>query len=128
MIRTFFFGDIAHLPQADLLFPILIVTPLPGDIVFDDPGYINLKLNLSILDKLIETDDSNLRYILDNCLNLLINIVTELSEDESFNITNTPYEWGYPELSDYILAGASITLTIQESLSNCKKLLDFDVE
>ena len=126
VIPTFYFGDPQNLTQKDMLFPAMLLTPLPGDILFEDPGVINLRFALGVVDKL-NADNNNLVYIIDNTMNIAIDMMTELGEWEEFNIMNSTFEVGFPTF-DYLCAGTNITFTLQVQIANCGKLLDLDID
>lgn len=126
LIRTFYFGDTQNLTQTDMLFPAAILTPLPGDLDLSDPGIVGIRFSLGVIDRL-EADNSNLRYVIDDTMNLAIDILTVFGEREDINLTNSNYEVGFPTF-DYACAGTSVSFTVQEQITNCGKMADLDLE
>lgn len=125
IIRSFYFGDPQYYTIKDMLFPSMLLTPLPGDVILDDPGTLGLRFSLGIIDKLTQ-DNANLKYVLDDCMNIAMNVITELGEREDFNITNASYEVGYPTF-DYLCGGVNVNFTIQVLIANCGKMTDIDL-
>lgn len=123
IIRSFYFGDIQYYPQKGLL-PCLMLTPTPGSMDLDT-GFINMGFSLSLFDKLTE-DQSNLKYVLDNCLNDLITILNMVSDRIDLKFSDVAYETGISDFSEGT-GGITITFTIQNSMENCEKRFD-DIE